>query len=600
MKTYTFYFLLSFLFIGIPDYAFAQTGELVEVINDFTTEIEVRENGTIHVEETIVYDFRMQDRRGIIRDIPLTDAPGTFNRMSIENIRVTNERSMPYDFEVTGDTSPLWSKVFGGLALENEMVTIRVGNPLIPVWGVKTYVISYDVKNAVGYFDDRVEIYWNTTGQEWLVPIKQASARVTVPGDQSTTLKLASYCGRDGSTAPCEKRDVHFDEKNNTTQVMFVAPGELSSSEGMTVAVGFPKNLIASPSAGDLVLHYVCMYWGFALVPILVYLWFRKLIARWLVRRRFYRDHTVVAEYDAGGFNPLEVAGILKGAVSTADISAHIIYLATRGYLIIHKYQSNAYTFTDTGKREGLTDFDKELVTALANKPPDELKNSFYQKARALPVEVLSGLKDKGYLFSISPKKSKIGMLVATFFIAINPGMFIWIILGAQAGIAFSGTSVLIGILSLFVSSDEDQLTLSGLEAARKLKGLRLYIDVAEDDRIEFHNAPEKNLELFEKLLPFAMVFDLEKKWAKEFEHLYVSPPSWYDHSFQEGFSSRVLADSLNDFTKTTATSLFVGPASYSSIRSSGSSFGSSGSSSGSSGRGSSGGGGGGGGGRSW
>ena len=37
--------------------------------------------------------------------------------------------------------------------------------------------------------------------------------------------------------------------------------------------------------------------------------------------------------------------------------------------------------------------------------------------------------------------------------------------------------------------------------------------------------------ELFEKYLPYAMIFGIEKKWSKNFESLIHSNPTWYHSS---------------------------------------------------------------------
>ncbi len=107
----------------------------------------------------------------------------------------------------------------------------------------------------------------------------------------------------------------------------------------------------------------------------------------------------------------------------------------------------------------------------------------------------------------------------------------------------------------------------------------------AEKDRIIFHNAPDKTPELFEKLLPVAMVMGVEKEWAKKFEDIYVIPPQWYAGGTFNHFSSSDFSHALGGFSSASSAS-FVSP------RQSGSGgFG---------GGGFSGGGGGGGGGGSW
>jgi uncharacterized membrane protein len=56
-----------------------------------------------------------------------------------------------------------------------------------------------------------------------------------------------------------------------------------------------------------------------------------------------------------------------------------------------------------------------------------------------------------------------------------------------------------------------------------------------------------KTPELFERYLPFAMAFGVERKWARAFQEIYRDPPTWYVGTNATafdvgGFSSR-LAD---------------------------------------------------------
>ena len=98
--------------------------------------------------------------------------------------------------------------------------------------------------------------------------------------------------------------------------------------------------------------------------------------------------------------------------------------------------------------------------------------------------------------------------------------------------------------------------------------------------------APKRTVELFEKLLAYAIVLGVEKEWAGEFNDIYVNQPEWYAGNMST-FNAVVFASALSGqgFGSAMMTS-------YSSPSSSGSSgFG---------GGGFSGGGGGGGGGGGW
>ena len=85
--------------------------------------------------------------------------------------------------------------------------------------------------------------------------------------------------------------------------------------------------------------------------------------------------------------------------------------------------------------------------------------------------------------------------------------------------------------------------TLKGIEMSRYMDGLKLYIKMAEADRIKFlqsvegaDTSEEGIVKLYEKLLPYAALFGLEKSWMKELERYYeisnIEAPDWYDTGF--------------------------------------------------------------------
>jgi uncharacterized membrane protein len=121
-----------------------------------------------------------------------------------------------------------------------------------------------------------------------------------------------------------------------------------------------------------------------------------------------------------------------------------------------------------------------------------------------------------------------------------------------------------------------------GVLSYEYLLGLKDYLKIAEKDRLRFHNAPEKKPEVFEQLLPYAMVFGVEELWAKEFEGIYINPPDWYQGNKNSTFNVVAFGHEMVLFNNLATTSFSSSP------------------SSGSGGGGSSGGGGGGGGGGSW
>ena len=136
--------------------------------------------------------------------------------------------------------------------------------------------------------------------------------------------------------------------------------------------------------------------------------------------------------------------------------------------------------------------------------------------------------------------------------------------------------------------------TREGRRVTDQIEGLRQYLGVAEEERLEFLNPPEKTPELFEKFLPYAIALDVENTWAERFAGVLeaaaaagAAASTWYSGNQDWANNPTSFASSLGDSLSQTVASASTAPGSS----------GGSGGSSGSSGGGSSGGGGGGGGG---
>lgn len=192
-----------------------------------------------------------------------------------------------------------------------------------------------------------------------------------------------------------------------------------------------------------------------------------------------------------------------------------------------------------------------------------------------------SPLEWVGALFTTAFALPFLGGEVAGFFVLITQGSPAIPVILALA----------IGLNLLFY-----QLLKAPTRAGRKLldqaEGLRLFLEVAEKDEMNFRNPPEKTPELFERFLPYALALDVENQWAERFAGL-------FDRLDQEGqgyrpgwYSGRHWSPShMGAFSSALGGSLGSALASSSTAP---------GSSSGSGGGGSSGGGGGGGGGGGW
>jgi uncharacterized membrane protein YgcG len=134
--------------------------------------------------------------------------------------------------------------------------------------------------------------------------------------------------------------------------------------------------------------------------------------------------------------------------------------------------------------------------------------------------------------------------------------------------------------------------TLLGRKIMDKIDGFKMYLGVAEKDRLESIKEPARTPELFEAFLPFAIALNLENTWAEKFSDVLESiegeeksySPGWYSGTGWSTLGASGFASSLSGSFSSTISSSSTAP----------------GSSSGGSSGGFSGGGGGGGGGGGW
>ena len=565
-----------------------------EEISDFRSEIKINADSSINVAEKIEYDFGALNRHGIFRNIPIKykAREGNYN-LRISNISVTDENGLSYKFQ----------KSYPG-----NNIQIKIGDPNSLVSGKKTYVINYKIGRAINYFDSYDELYWNVTGNEWPVMIRQSSAVVTLPsGADESQLKTQCYFGVLGSATNCQT-------SISGNEIFFSAPRALSSGEGLTIVAGFPKGVVNKPTALQEILAVVLDNWILGL-PLLVFL---IMFYIWYTRGRDPKGRgTIIAEFGPPDeLTPTEVGTIIDSTADNADISAEIIGLAVRGYIKITRIKSKKIIFDSTdyllekmkSEDDLKNEFEKNLMRDLFSSNLTELtklkvsseiektivknslatswvrlsdlKNRFYKSLSDLKNQVYSAVVDKGY-FKKNPKTEKslyttIGIalaVVAIFFLSDNIGLY------ATISLVLSG--IIIALFGLIMPAR----TKKGVLAKEYILGLKEYLTVAEKDRLKFHNAPEKNPQHFEALLPYAIVLGVADEWARQFEGIYLQPPSWYSDATGGSFNFLAFNSSLMSFS-----------ASANSFMSTGASGGSSGFGSG----GSSGGGFGGGGGGSW
>ena len=585
----------------------AQSGS--ERIHDYDVEVRIEPSGTIQVHETIDYDFGVVPKHGIFRDVPVRfDYPQKANHdrvypLDVVSVQASEGTPAQYTIE-EGDV--------GGVGLKR----IKIGDPDVTISGRHTYDITYTLRGVLNGFEDHDEMYLNAIGPGWTVPIDRASVTVDAPTDIT---QVACYSGPFESRLPCTSAD-------SSGATATFTQNSIPPNAALTVVVGFPKGVVPPPT--PLLEERFNLATAFSVTPatagiaggflLLVIGVFAFLMIRFGRDRRYrgsavdqafgsesgaeervpvlHHEETPVEFVPPDNLRPGQIGTLVDFSANPLDVTATIVDLAVRGYLVIEEVEGEGGFLHKpdwklTKKKDAdaeLKDYERRLLDALFQ-DRNEVKLSDLQYTFAARMnEVQQALTDdaraQGWFVRLPSvvrmQWGCLGVLVLLAGIGLT-ALLAWRTHAALLGIPL----VIAGILLTFGAYWMPQRTAKGTGILRRAEGFRRFINESEKERARF--AERKNL--FSEYLPYAIVFGATGKWAAAFSGLDDQPPdtsSWYLSS--TAFSFVAFSSAIDGFTVSTSGTLTSTPPSTS------------GSSGFSSGGGFSGGGAGGGGGGSW
>jgi len=484
------------------------------------------------------------------------------------------------------------------------------------VKGVQTYQFTYTLRDVTKDFGDHQEFYWDTNGTEWLQPFRYLVARVHLDPSISSafTGDLACYQGGSGSKSVCESKIekdgiIIFKAKGqDESGVVYIqAPIILSAGENVSMVLKFKANTFAAaPMPFSNVVAVVLLVLSVLAVAVAI-----------RIKLRYGRDAkgrgTIIPEY----LPPKDISVLLASEVSNTKpkaISAQIIDLAVRHKLSMSEFKEKKLFGESTKYKatlldvEGIDGAELGVITDLFSSTEPGASYVFEKSDVSTGQKLQNTLKSiskaaikEGYR-SVNKKAVWILVSLAVVVSTVVAGSFIFVTSEVTDLALIWIAVIIIGIVAdlgiISIATQMRPLTDKGRELKDYLEGLKLYIKLAEADRLKILQSPQgvektpvdtndnaQLVKLYERLLPYAVLFGCEKEWAKELAIRYdqdQSQPSWYSGS--SAFNAVSFASAIGGFSST-ATS-FSSPSSSSS-----SGFGGGGSSGG-------GGGGGGGGGR--
>ncbi len=597
----------------------------------FAVGYRVNADGSVDVTEDITWAFPSgADRHGIYRDITVRagyrNQPDTYRYYALSQVAVTSSTGAPTDISITD---------------QGATARLRIGSPSQTVTGTQQYTVRYHLDHVVNDIGDgTAEFYYNLVSPANATARKGISARVSGP---VAATRATCFYGPQGSTQRCTA--------TAGIDSTFTVP-DLGPGEGASVLTSYPRSAFgdltadlrqgsATSSAGSTMSPTTASRLGWlligtgALVPALagglmgLLVWKRGRdeqyagltpgltpgLGQEATVVRGARQPTVAVQFSPPpGVQPGMVGTIIDEAANVLDVTATLIDLAVRGYLVLeevagaHAWSRADWRLSRTSPPAGgpaLNPYEQLLLDSVFAGGDQvllsALKNTFAPTLKSVQSLMYQETVQRGW-FRKSPEVQR-GVWGAAA-IALGIGSVIAAVaVGKAAGGSFGDAGLPVppswvlgigGVLGALVVSALGRRmaarTAEGSAVLAQSRGFQQYLVTAEANQIKWEEAQD----IFSRYLPYAIVFGVAERWAAVFQQVAdaaaaagrpIARPLWYVGPWNTGFGG--LAAGMDSFSTTAAGTFVATP-------------GSSGASGFSSGGGFSGGGGGGSSGGSW
>ncbi|HSM16348.1 MAG TPA: DUF2207 domain-containing protein, partial [Gemmatimonadales bacterium] len=342
------------------------------------------------------------------------------------------------------------------------------------------------------------------------------------------------------------------------TVIRIAMPHRLEFHEGLTAVVGWNKGLVTEPTTTDRAIGFFESNWPLGL-PIVA---FFTMLSLWRRHGRDPEPRPVPVQYEPPeGMTPAEAGTLIDNSADMRDVTATLVDLAVNGHMKIEEREER--------KLFGLIK-DQEVVFHRLEPPADArlltpheqrvLSGVFTSGAKAVE---LSDLENEFYTSLPGIKSAIFDRLIGHGYYRKRPQTVqgIWTAGGIAAGVLigvagaalsaklsmtpvpFFVAAALVAIIVVGFAFVMPARTAAGARARERVLGFEDFLHRVESDK---YRRIVRTPEMFERFLPFAMAFGVEKQWAKAFEGIFREPPQWYAGNIStfnaSGFSERMSA----------------------------------------------------------
>ena len=527
-----------FLALTITMGAWAQ-----ERITNYDVLIDVQQDADFIITESIsVISEGKKIRRGIFRDLP--------------RFKLDEGAKIPYQYKILSVTRNGQREPFSRQS-DGNAKQIRIGDPdYFLRRGQHDYVITYEVKNEVRYFDDFDEVFWNAIGTYWNFPIDKGRAKIQFPQSISP-LEINCYTGRYGSNAShCQmSRDAQ------TFTVKTLQP--LKRREGMAVSIRFNKGIIDPPSQADKNILWWFKNGALALLTLSFIGLFFYYYRAWNKVGRDPQKDPIFARYEPPkGYSPAAVHHVMhKGFRGNKALIATLLHLAMNKHIEMDssKHETTLKYLGDYKNKKSVSVDQAKLVSKLFRSNTSltlgKKTNMTFTNAYSAFRKDVSNRYGKDY-FQWNAGATVFGIVLSIVAVGAAFTQFY----GNNSDYFFIVLIALIAMNILFIFLMPAP-TKKGQKIKSEIEGFKLYLEMAEKQQLNARKdvlsgqEPPMTKDRYEAFLPYAVALDVEKPWTKYFETVLPEEaknysPSW-GHVSGRNFGSigginRALESNLN------------------------------------------------------
>lgn len=525
--------------------------------------LSIDRSGVLHVHEVVAYDFGAGTNAGMSRTlVTRLDYNDDYDRI----FQVGTPKA------ASADGGPTAVSVAKGA--DAETVTVGKGQQ---VNGRHKITLDYTVAGAVTPASGGEQVEWYAVSG-WTVPV--ASAAVTVSGPSA--LRSASCsAGTLNSTVYCTQSSMTHTMTSARFRQVDLGPGQ-----ALRVSVGLPAGTThATPILEEqwslsrafdvnavtvtvLLVLLVLLLGGFGL---LYYVHGRD--ERAVRTKAGAGDHApIISDGGDGGLQFAPPNGVRPGQVGTlldeqadvVDVTATIVDLAVRGYLLIEELPHGRSARVDwrlVRKHAPVADllpYERRLFDALfdgrdAVKLSEIGRGDFSEKLAGVRRAMYDDVVRQGWFAhrpdSVRTRWTLSGLIVAVLGVAAT------VLLAIYTTYALAGLALIIAGAALAMGGQYmPAKTSKGATVLAHTIGFREYLYRADD----VDNIPEnRRIELFSRYLPYAVVFDNVEQWDdilaahNDDPSAHADNLSWYQGPAEWDMS--IFGDSFQTFVITTS-----------------------------------------------